>query len=86
LKKSRDVVDEIVFAKNQLTEGLSSDEKKEVDMYFEEIIKEFEPMIEIFDKILSEEKILQNITNIIKEHASEEKWSEKMSDMFKELE
>jgi len=43
-------------------------------------------MIEIFDKILSEEKILQNITNIIKEHASEEKWSEKMSDMFKELE
>ena len=85
MKNTQTVVDEIVGAKNELLEGieeLTKDEKKDLDIYFDDLLKEFKPMLSIFDKLSSDEKTLKNLTGAIKEHAKEEKWLEKLSKTF----
>lgn len=80
-KTKQDVIDEMILNKNTFVENISEDEKKEIDMYFDELIQEFGPMLDIFDKIFTDKKVLKNITTSIKNEIREEKWLEKMSDV-----
>ena len=69
MKNTQAVIDKIVGAKNELIEGieeLTEDEKKDLDIYFDDLLKEFEPMLSIFDKLSSDEKNLKNLTGAIK--------------------
>lgn len=82
IKSKNDVIDKIVLEKRNLTSNLSQDEKKEIDIYFEELLKELSPTLDIFDKISSDETVLQNITEAFKQEIKEQQWLEKLSKTF----
>ena len=80
MKKS--IVDKLVFEKNAITSNHNSDEKKEIDIYFEELIKELRPAINVLEKISTNESLLENVKNTFKEEIKEEKWLERLSKTF----
>jgi len=82
LKNKSQMIDEIVFVKNEMSKNLKEEELKEIDSYFDDLIVEFDPILEMFDKISSNQNFLENIKLAIKDHAKEEKWLEKLSKTF----
>jgi len=77
-----DIIDRLVSQKNGLSEGLSPDEKKEIDIYFEELLTELAPTLEFFNKLSSNETMMKNITDAFKQEIKEQKWLEKLSKTF----
>jgi len=80
------LVDLLVFEKNSLIQSLNDDEKKEIDIYFEDLIKELQPAIQVLDKLSTKEDFLENVKEAFKEEIKEEKWLEKLSKTFYDLE
>jgi hypothetical protein len=76
------VIDQIVFEKRSLTADLSEDEKKEIDIYFEQLLNELSPSLNIFDKISSDQEVLSGITEAFKQEIKEQQWLEKLSTTF----
>lgn len=76
------VIDQIVFEKRNLTADLNEDEKKEIDIYFEQLLNELSPALNIFDKISSDQEVLSGITEAFKQEIKEQKWLEKLSKTF----
>ena len=76
------VIDQIVFEKRSLTADLSEDEKKEIDIYFEQLLNELSPALNIFDKISSDQEVLSGITEAFKQEIKEQQWLEKLSTTF----
>ena len=76
------VIDQIVFEKRSLTADLSEDEKKEIDIYFEQLLNELSPALNIFDKISSDQEVLSGITEAFKQEIKEQQWLEKLSKTF----
>lgn len=76
------VIDQIVFEKRNLTADLSEDEKKEIDIYFEQLLNELSPALNIFDKISSDQEVLNGITEAFKQEIKEQQWLEKLSKTF----
>lgn len=76
------IIDEIVNQKKILTKNLSEDEKKEIDIYLEELLKEIEPAMSIFNKFSTNEEFKKNITECFKSEIEEQKWLEKLSKTF----
>ena len=76
------VIDQIVFEKRSLTADLSEDEKKEIDIYFEQLLNELSPSLNIFDKISSDQEVLSGITEAFKQEIKEQQWLEKLSKTF----
>ena len=82
MKSKDDVIDEIVFQKNKLTENLGQDEKKEIDIYLDQLLKELEPALNIFKKLSSNKEAKKNISDAFKSEIEEQKWLEKLSKTF----
>jgi hypothetical protein len=76
------LIDDIVNQKNILTKNLTENEKKEVDIYLEEILKELTPAIKILDHLYFDEMKRKNITNAFKTQIEEQRWLEKLSKTF----
>ena len=76
------VIDQIVFEKRSLTADLSEDEKKEIDIYFEQLLNELSPALNVFDKISSDQEVLSGITEAFKQEIKEQQWLEKLSKTF----
>ena len=82
MKSKDDVIDEIVFQKNKLLENLNPDERKEIDIYLDQLLKELAPALNIFDKMSSNKEVRKNISNAFKSEIEEQKWLEKLSKTF----
>lgn len=82
MKSKDDVIDEIVFQKNKLLENLNPDERKEIDIYLDQLLKELAPALNIFDKMSSNREVRKNISNAFKSEIEEQKWLEKLSKTF----
>ena len=81
-KNKQQVIDELVLSKKALLKGLSKQETQVLDTYFEDLLEEFSPILEIFDKINTDERVLKSITSGIKQYIQEENLLEKMSDVL----
>lgn len=81
-KNKQQVIDELVLSKKSLLEGLSKQDTQILDEYFEDLLEEFSPMLEVFDKINTDEQVLKSITAGIKQYIQEENLLEKMSDVL----
>jgi hypothetical protein len=82
MSKKQSIIDEIAIIKDSFLKDLSSEEKKEMEIYFESMILEFSPMLEIFEKMSIDKNITINITKSVKEEIEEQKWLEKLSKTF----
>jgi uncharacterized protein (DUF2384 family) len=82
IKNKNEIIDKIVFEKRNLTNDLSQEEKKEIDIYFEELLKELSPALDIFDMMSTDETVLENITDAFKQEIKEQQWLEKLSKTF----
>lgn len=82
MKSKSTVIDEIVLQKNKLIENLNLDERKEIDIYLDQLLKELEPALNIFDKMSSNEEARKNIADAFKSEIEEQKWLEKLSKTF----
>ena len=76
------LIDEIVLQKNSLVEGLTEDEKKEVDIYLEALLKEMSSAFYVADKLHNDKEKRKNIANVFKSEIEEQKWLEKLSKTF----
>lgn len=76
------IIDEIVNQKNILTKNLSEDEKKEIDIYLEELLQELSPAMKIFKNLKTNEEFRKNVTESFKSEIEEQKWLEKLSKTF----
>lgn len=81
-KNKQQVIDELILSKKALLEGLSKQDTQILDEYFEDLLEEFSPMLEVFDKINTDERVLKSITSGIKQYIQEENLLEKMSDVL----
>lgn len=81
-KNKQQVIDELVLSKKSLLEGLSKQDTQILDEYFEDLLEEFSPILEVFDKINTDERVLKSITTGIKQYIQEENLLEKMSDVL----
>ena len=79
MSKKQNVIDEIAIIKDSFLKDLSGEEKKEIEIYFENMILEFSPMLEIFEKMSIDKNVTINITKSVKEEIEEQKWLEKLS-------
>ena len=59
-------VDEIVVQKNIIVENLTEDEKKEVDIYLDEILKEMSDSIKFLEKLRLNDEKRKNIAGAFK--------------------
>jgi L-arabinose isomerase len=75
-------VDEIVVQKNIIVENLTEDEKKEVDIYLDEILKEMSDSIKFLEKLRLNDEKRKNIAGAFKSEIEEQKWLEKLSKTF----
>lgn len=82
IQNKNNIIDKMVFEKRKLTNDLAPDEKKEIDIYFEELLKELSPALDIFDKISTDERALKSITEAFKQEIKEQQWLEKLSKTF----
>jgi len=76
------IIDEIVFQKNILAENLSEDEKKEINIYLEELFKELSPVMEVFNHLENSEEFKKSVASSFKSEIKEQKWLEKLSKTF----
>ncbi len=58
-------VDEIVVQKNIIVENLTEDEKKEVDIYLDEILKEMSDSIKFLEKLRLNDEKRKNIAGAL---------------------
>jgi len=75
-------VDEIVIQKNIIVKNLTEDEKKEVDIYLDEILKEISDGIKLLEKLRLNDEKRKNIAGAFKSEIEEQKWLEKLSKTF----
>ena len=75
-------VDEIVIQKNIIVKNLTEDEKKEVDIYLDEILKEISDGIKLLEKLRLNDEKRKNIADAFKSEIEEQKWLEKLSKTF----
>jgi|GEM_PF-5489068 len=75
-------VDEIVIQKNIIVKNLTEDEKKEVDIYLDEILKEMSDGIKFLEKLRLNDEKRKNIADAFKSEIEEQKWLEKLSKTF----
>ena len=76
------IIDEIVNQKNILTKNLSEDEKKEIDIYLEELLQDLSPAMKIFKNLKTNEEFRKSVTESFKSEIEEQKWLEKLSKTF----
>ena len=82
MSKKQKILDELSVEKNKITERMSAKEKKEADIYFEEVVKELTPFLENLDKIIKDEKLLNALSSAFKKEIKDQKWHEKLSETF----
>ena len=76
------IIDEIVNQKNILTKNLSEDEKKEIDIYLEELLQDLSPAMKIFKNLKTNEEFRKSVTESFKSEIEEQKWLERLSKTF----
>ena len=86
MSNKQKILDSIVVEKNKLVSKMSPQEKKDADMYFEEVIQELMPTLNALEVLSKNEKVKDKISNSFKEEVKEQKWLEKLSEVFYLLE
>ena len=85
MSKKQKIIDELSFEKSKFTANMTDKEKKEADIYFEEVIEEILPVLENLEKITGNKKLLDNFSETFKSEIKEQQWLEKLSKTFFEM-
>ena len=85
MSKKQKIIDELSFEKSKFTANMTDKEKKEADIYFEEVIEEILPVLENLEKITGNKKLLDNFSETFKSEIKEQRWLEKLSKTFFEM-
>ena len=86
MSKRQDILDDLVAEASSLTNDLSDSQKKEVDIYFEQLVKEIGPALDAIDKISKDPEVMSSVKNAFTKEIKEQKWLEKLSKTFWDLE
>ena len=82
MSAKKQFLDEIGEDIVELVDGLSSEQKKEVDIYFSQLMKEISPALDALDTISKDSKVMTEVKNALKEEIKEQEWLEKLSKTF----
>ena len=78
MKHKQKITDSVFKYYESLCEGLTDEEKKELDIYFEEAILEMTPLLESIENILGNKKNRKKFTKAFKQEIMDKKWHEKL--------